>query len=208
MKKSYLLFVLLVFACILESCQKESPVEQPKAVIPLSAQQELANLSPPIILFQYSLVNLATGTESGWIIDRAGAIKKYQSQTILHMPTAENSAWTETELIELYLLAKEDVSSITVEELLPRAYQGKSLDKKFLSGTETNNDITWVAAFYAFTQDGGAGDYGSCNNTSANAPDKTINQLIINLSGQLNRYETSTYAIDLHQWLLALKEKI
>ncbi|MCB0531400.1 MAG: hypothetical protein H6574_01095 [Lewinellaceae bacterium] len=207
MKKSYLLFVLAALG-FLGSCQKENSVQQPMAVVPLSAQQELANISPPIILFQYSLVNLATGTESGWIIDRAGAIKKYQSESILHMPTAENSAWTETELIELYLLAKEDVSSVTVEELLPRAYQGKSLDKKFLSGTETNNDITWVAAFYAYTQDNGAGDYGSCNNTSANAADKSINQLIINLSGQLNRYETSTYAIDLHQWLLALKEKI
>lgn len=98
-------------------------------------------LSLPLILFQYSFVNLETGEETGRVIDRSGNVKAYRyTLSSGATPSSENEAWHEADLANLYALATE------------------------------------------------------------------IDRLILNLSGHINRYETSTYATNLHQWLWNLNE--
>lgn len=217
MKKHYTLLAVAVLVLSLFACQKEQvEIVQPTSRAPLTAQEKLDKLSLPIILFQYSFVDLETGEETGWIVDRSGNVRTYAySRSAGNAPSSGNETWQESDLANFYALASETVATIEAEELLTRAHQGLGLSKRFLSGTETRNDASWVSGFYAFTQsEKTSGSNGASHNSCYGAPDYTnniptdskIDRMIINLSGRLNRYETSNYATNLHQWLLNLNE--
>ncbi|MCO6490897.1 MAG: hypothetical protein J5I98_20940 [Phaeodactylibacter sp.] len=215
MKKTYTLLAVAALALSLFSCQKDPAyVGQPSPETALTPQQKLDRLSPPLVLFQYAFVNLETGQESGWIIDRSGNVRPYEyARDANDVPASGNEAWEEGDLANLYALATEPAAAIEIEELLKRAHQGLALSSRFLSGTETDEAASWVAGFYAFTQTTSAGNdrpHSNCYGATTynnNIPTTTrINRKIVNLSGHINRYETSNYATDLHQWLLNLEE--
>lgn len=223
MKKSYAFLTFATSLLFLVSCQKDELVyDQTPSSVHLTSQQKLDNLSPPMVLFQYSLLNLETRQETGWIIDRSGLVKTYQTTWPADKELeANNENWHETDLANLYALASETVGSVGVDELLPRVYQGFSLSKKFLSTTQTNDQEKWLAGYYSFSpQDESAGNYhpshyGGCsvgtmnyNTVTGNSSETIIKRQIVHLSGYLNRYETSNYAIDLHQWLMQENDKL
>ena len=217
MKKNYTLLAIAALALSLFSCQKEQVSIGPStSEVHLTPQEKQDKLSPALILFQYSYVNLETGKEAGWIIDRSGNVRTYEyTRAADAIPVSENEKWQEADLANLYALTIETVATIEIEELLSRAHQGLALSKKFLNEVEINDDNTWVSSFYAFTQtqrtsssntSAHNGCYRTPNYAANNTTNTQINRLIISLSGHINRYETSTYATDLHQWLLALNE--
>ena len=215
MKKKYTLLAIAALALSLFACEKEQvSIDKPSTPVNLTPEQKLDQLNMPAILFQYSYVNLETGEESGWIIDRSGYVKIYHSTLSSGAtPSSENEKWNEAELASLYAKATETVSNIGTEELLSRAYQGLALSKKFLSGAEVNENANYIVGFYAFTSSTSSTSQSNHNQCSGAASynndtpgEASINRMIIGLSGHLNRHETSTYATNLHQWLVALNE--
>lgn len=215
MSKKYTFTALVAFLFFLSACQKESiSTEQIAPNTPLSTQQRLDMLAPPLVIFQYSLSNLETGEETGWIVDRSGKLKTYKTTWPLDRELhSNNENWNENDIANLYAIATETVSSVALEELLSRVHQGNSLSKKFLTTTSINEDANWVEGFYAFSVPGAgcSADMSKHqhehNHVTGNAYDAVIYRQIVHLSGYFNRYETSSYAIDLHRWMIEENEQ-
>ncbi len=218
MKKHNILLAIAALALSLLSCEKETFKTAPASPEAQSVSQPTTEqLSLPLVLFQYSYTNLETGEEIGWIIDRSGYVRTYSaSHTPGTVPSSDNEAWQEAEVFELHARSTEMIASLEDEEVLSFARKALSLHRDRLSQTERDEEATWVAGLYAFTQARKTSGYGpSSHESGCNAgvdysnpglSETKINRLIISLSGQVNRYETSTSATDLQQWLLGLND--
>ncbi len=222
MEKIYALFTLASLLLLLTNCQKEQfGADQTAAAAQLTAQQRLDNLNPPSVLFQFSVLDLETDEESGWIIDRSGNIRTYHmvlpsGQT----PQAENEIWRETEVNSLYDRTSEILGAVEIEALLARLQQSYSLNSAALTETTTNHNEKLQVSYYAFSPEYGSsnGDRssydGECGagytDPHQNADDTAeplVNRRIIHLSGYLNRYENSNNGVDLYQWLKQEQEE-
>lgn len=221
MKRSYPYFTFLLSFLILFSCSTDEKEYHPNhSMTALSAQEKLEKMAPPLVLFQYSYVDLNTGIETGWIIDKVGSMKTYEyhhsSESRL---SSGNQNWNELMLANLYALSTNEVGTIDFNELQNRLHQGYSLSRKFLTHTEEDHNADYQVGFYAFSPSEESGvvqktfdgcDYGSPNYNPVTGTHSgaSIKRQIVQLSGYYTRHETSTYATDLYQWLNNKNEEL
>ncbi|MCB0560536.1 MAG: hypothetical protein H6573_25520 [Lewinellaceae bacterium] len=218
MKKQYTLLAIAALALSLLSCEKEQTTLAPSSPqVEFTAGQAVDQLSLPLVLFQYSSINLETGEETGWIIDRSGYVKAYRStRSVGAVPSSENEIWQEAEVNALHISATETITSIGDEELLAQVRKGLSLGNKYLSEPEMDNGANWITGFYAFAQSRSTSNYDisshnqGCNVTpdysNPGSSEAKVNRIAIDLSGRINRHGVTATATHLYDWLLALNE--
>lgn len=202
------LFILLAFT----SCTKEESIIE---VVPtqLTAAEFLALHVSQDILFQYSYDNPTIGVSNGWLIDKKGEVKTYELSSINNSSDiTDKGSCTRTDLLNLYAYSKPNGTSIEAEELVAKYKQISDASYGILSTNQSGSEKEGTSTFYAIQYDSNGETYTSntgCGNNCGNGTTKSpFARIILQQSGTNNRYNQSTAATGLVQWLSNIHETV
>ena len=215
MKKHATPYLLtLLFTLALLACEKATlTIEQAPG---LTLEQRFEKLDKPLVLYQFSSIDLQSGEENGWIIDHQGFLKAYhRTRPTGYLPASHHEALTRSDLNHLHALASESAGHLAVEELYPRFQLSQRLQPGFLSSQRVHQQENRVNAFYAYTNQQEGALYNSqdwCKNEAKDAPtvdlEDQVTRIVLNLSGRLDRYGNSKAAVELYKWMDGLNKTV
>lgn len=197
-------FSLLIVAILVAfvACSKDQ--ETTVSPAPLSAAEYLQKNAYSPIIFHYSYINEDTQEQSGWFVDKWGAVKTYQ--TTLQDPKAipEEEQCGAHLIDNLYALASHTPAQINLDELAEKFKLIQEAQKGQLA-TLQSNSTTELSAFYAFQFEENYEGTTHCYNDDGELVD-VFNRVVLKTTGKQHQNNLSAEAQDILDWLLLVKE--
>ncbi len=212
---TFCLAILLVFS----SCTKEESFTELETspVQTISATDYLANNVFQDILFQYAYSNIATGETNGWVIDKDGQVRIYDLSS-QNNPTliTDRTTCSKDDLLELFSQSTPNGEVIEAEELVKKFEVIRAASGGDLTENQLESEKIGTSTFYAIIRSSdrespvviecglgcGNGDIDTNPNTS------TYTRFILQQSGTNNRYNQSSQAVELSNWLENIHETV
>ena len=206
--KSFIYFGLIALTLGLTACEKESYDYAASEQLTLTERFDRAD--KPEVLFQFARRDLATGQETGWIIDRQGWVKSYERKLAPGaMLSANNEQVAALEVHNLYSAASAGLFQIDKEELAQYFFLSSSLQQNQLSVATSQSGVQQIDAVFAYTQQTfhqSVGTGGNCNGGSQDLVSITqIERRVVEIDGPESRYTTSLKGQELQLWLHSLE---
>jgi hypothetical protein len=213
MKRPFI--TILVCSVLLLSfiaCEQESLSLSVEAKeISLSPEELLQSTVTQDIIFQFSTVDLETGIENGWVIDREGSIKTYYFENKYIVPHSSNETWTEQDVEALYHQTGEVLSEVDPADLLNKFNLIQQVEPGRLSDLEVLPNSSRNTAFYAFSrlQNNESSD-PACSEGSYDSSQSPaqFDRLVLQISGRSNRVNQSYRAGEIVTWLSNLNQDL
>ena len=207
---TFLICSILLLSFI--SCEQDSlSLSVEGKEISLSPEEILKNIVHQDIIFQFSAVDLETGVENGWVVDREGSIKTYYYENEYPVAQSSNETWTEQDLETLHLQTNETLFQVDPSDLLKKFNLIQQIEPGGLTDVEVRTTASSNTGFYAFSklqnnENAQPGCYAGENDSSQSPA--LFNRLVLQISGRSNRINQSVRANEIVNWLSNLNQDL
>lgn len=198
----FALMLLATFSC--EKDQVQIPVAEP-----LTAEEYLAKVETPDILFHYEEINVLTDENRGWVIDNSGNLRTYEN--VFSTLKVENSKAE----IANFLRSTQLVQAVDLDALVGYYKNNRAISNSAISENALAQSSDWEVSYYGIAMEtsysnadknSGAGcGFGNCEDQSSKEEQKqVIEQILLESLGSLHLVREDERAQAVLAWLKSL----